>query len=41
MVVLSLALVMQPGLLAKGLAVNEVEPDDLVGGTKAHTRRVL
>ena len=40
-VVLSLALVMQPGLLAKGLAVDEVEPDDLVGGTKAHTRRVL
>jgi trk system potassium uptake protein TrkH len=40
-VVLSLALVMQSGLLAKGLAVNEVEPDDLVGGTKAHTRRVL
>ncbi len=40
-VVLSLALVMQPGLLAKGLAVNEVEADDLVGGTKAHTRRVL
>jgi trk system potassium uptake protein TrkH len=40
-VVLSLALVMQPGLLAKGLAVNEVEADDLVGGTRAHTRRVL
>jgi trk/ktr system potassium uptake protein len=40
-VVLSLALVMQPGLLAKGLAVNEVEEDDLVGGTKAHARRVL
>jgi len=40
-VVLSLALVMQPGLLAKGLAANEVEPDELVGGTKAHTRRVL
>ncbi len=40
-VVLSLALVMQPGLLAKGLAVNEVEADDLIGGTRAHTRRVL
>jgi trk system potassium uptake protein TrkH len=40
-VVLSLALVMQPGLVAKGLAVNEAEADDLVGGTKAHTRRVL
>jgi trk system potassium uptake protein TrkH len=40
-VVLSLALVMQPGLLAKGLAANESEPDELVGSTKAHTRRVL
>jgi len=40
-VVLSLALVMQPGLLAKGLAANEAEPDELVGSTKAHTRRVL
>lgn len=40
-VVLSLALVMQPGLVAKGLAVNEAEAEDLPGGTKAHTRRVL
>ncbi len=40
-VVLSLALVMQPGLLAKGLAVTEAEADDLVGGTRAHARRVL
>lgn len=40
-VVLSLALVIQPGLAAKGLAVTEVESDDLVGGTRAHTRRVL
>jgi trk system potassium uptake protein TrkH len=40
-VVLSLALVTQPGLLAKGLAVNEAELDELVGGTKAHMRRVL
>ncbi len=40
-VVLSLALVMQPGLLAKGLAVAESEPEDLVGGTRAHARRVL
>ncbi len=40
-VVLSLALVFQSGVLAKGLAVNEAEADDLIGGTKAHTRRVL
>jgi trk system potassium uptake protein TrkH len=40
-VVLSLALVMQPGLLAKGLAASETETDDLVGGTRAHARRVL
>jgi trk/ktr system potassium uptake protein len=40
-VVLSLALVVQPGVLSKVLAVDEVEADDLVGGTKAHTRRVL
>ncbi len=40
-VVLSLALVMQPGMVAKGLAVTEAESDDLVGGTRAHTRRVL
>ena len=40
-VVLALALVMQPGLLAKGLAVNESEAADLVGGTKAHMRRIL
>jgi trk system potassium uptake protein TrkH len=40
-VVLSLALVMHPGLLAKGLAVTEAESDDLVGGTRAHARRAL
>jgi trk system potassium uptake protein TrkH len=40
-VVFSLALVMQPGLIAKGLAVSEFEADDLVGGTRAHARRVL
>jgi len=40
-VVLSLALVMQPGLLAKGLAVTEAETDDLVGGARAHARRAL
>jgi hypothetical protein len=40
-VVLSLALIMQPGLLAKGLAITETESDDLVGGTRANARRVL
>jgi trk system potassium uptake protein TrkH len=40
-VVLSLALVMQPGLVAKGLAATETETDDLVGGTRAHAQRVL
>jgi trk system potassium uptake protein TrkH len=40
-VVLSLALVTQPGLVAKGLAATETETDDLVGGTRARARRVL
>ena len=40
-VVLSLALIMQPGLVAKGLAVTEAESDDLVGGTRAYARRAL
>ena len=40
-VVLSLALVMQPGLVAKGLAATETETDDLVGGTRARARRLL
>jgi trk system potassium uptake protein TrkH len=40
-VVLSLALVMQPGLVAKGLAVTEADSDDLVGGTRAYARRTL
>ncbi len=40
-VVLSLALVMEPGLVAKGLAVAEAERDDLAGGTRAYARRVL
>ena len=40
-VVLSLALIMQPGLVAKGLAATEAETDDLVGGTRAHARRAL
>ena len=40
-VVLSLALIMQPGLVAKGLAVAEAEADNLVGGTRAYARRAL
>ena len=40
-VAFSLALVMQPGLAAKGLDVAEKEADDLVGGTRAHARRIL
>jgi trk/ktr system potassium uptake protein len=41
-VVLSLALVVRPGLVAKGLAASETRSeDDLVGGTRAHFRRVL
>jgi len=40
-VILSLGLVMQPGLVAKGLAVTEAEAHDLVGGTRAHARRVM
>jgi len=40
-VILSIALVIQPGLVAKGLAVTEAEEDDLVGGTKAHARRMF
>jgi len=40
-IILSLAFVIQPGLVAKGLAGIEAESDDLVGGTRAHTRRVL
>ncbi len=31
----------QPGLFAKSLAVTETEPDNLIGGIRAHTRRVL
>jgi trk system potassium uptake protein TrkH len=40
-VVLSLALVLAPGIEAKSLAVTEEQTEDLIGGTKAHTRRVL
>lgn len=40
-VVLSLALVMQPGLVAKGLTASEIETGDLVGSARAHARRAL
>jgi len=40
-VVLSVALLLAPGIEAKGLAVSEDMTEDLVGGTKAHFRRVL
>jgi trk system potassium uptake protein TrkH len=39
--VFSLALVMQPGLVSKSLTVTETETDDLIGGTRAHARRIL
>nr|WP_320116803.1 potassium transporter TrkG [uncultured Desulfuromonas sp.] len=39
-VVFSLALVVRPGLTALRLAAMD-EPDDLVGGTRAHARRVV
>jgi trk system potassium uptake protein TrkH len=40
-VVLSLALLFRPGLTAKRISVTEAKEEDLVGGTKAHARRVL
>ena len=40
-IVFSLALIMQPGLVAKGLAATAAETDDLVGGTRAYARRAL
>jgi trk system potassium uptake protein TrkH len=40
-VVLSLALLFRPGRPAKKLSVTEAEEEDLVGGTKAHARRVF
>ncbi len=40
-VVLSLALVADPGLVAKGLSASQADEEDLVGGTKKHTKRVL
>ncbi|MFO8083368.1 MAG: potassium transporter TrkG [Desulfobacterales bacterium] len=40
-VVLSLALLFRPGAETKQFAVTEAKEEDLVGGTKAHARRVL
>jgi len=40
-VVLSLALLFRPGMTAKRFAVTEAKEENLVGGTKAHARRVL
>lgn len=40
-VVLSLALVVRPGITAKCLAVTEEVANDLIGGTRAHARRVV
>ncbi len=40
-VVLSLTLVVEPGQVAKSLAVTETEGDDLVGGLRAHAKRLL
>ncbi|WP_207309078.1 hypothetical protein [Desulfobacter hydrogenophilus] len=34
-------LVIQPGLVAKGLAATAAETDDLVGGTRAYAQRAL
>jgi len=40
-VVLSLALIMRPGLVAKGLAASEIETGDWGGSARAYARRVL
>lgn len=40
-VVFSLALVVRPGLAAKGLTVLEAEGEDLLGGARTHARRAL
>ena len=40
-VLLSLALVVRPGLVAKALGGTEAKDEDLIGSTKAHARRVL
>lgn len=39
--ILSLALLFRPGMVAKRLSVTEAIQNDLVGGTKAHARRVF
>lgn len=39
--VLSLALLLRPGITAKSLAATEDVRDDLVGGTKAYARKIL
>lgn len=40
-VILSLAILIHPGLTAKTLAVTDDNEDNLAGGTKAHAQRVL
>lgn len=40
-VVLGVALLIRPGVAAKRLGFDKREKDDLVGGTRAHARRVL
>ena len=40
-VVFSLALLLRPGMAAKRLSGAQAKEEDLVGGTKAHARRVL
>jgi trk system potassium uptake protein TrkH len=40
-VILSLALLMRPGITAKSLAFVGTETDDLVGSTRAHARRTI
>lgn len=40
-VVLSLALVIAPGIQAKGLAVADIESDNLPGNIRGHARRIL
>jgi len=40
-VILSLALLVRPGVAAKSLSVTETREEDLVGGTKAYARRVF
>jgi len=40
-VILSLALIVEPGMASKGLGVTESIDDDLLGGLKAYSRRML